>query len=252
MTTVQGWAAAVMMSAVLGVAAAPAAPPNAAAPAQQVIAVNPYLLPLVQKLLYDPSGSRREDAAEDLERVGDPSCIPALQWAAVNDCNGDVRKHSARAIERIYRRYPVPIAVAPAAPIAFAPPAEAPAPAPQPAPQPAPVPQPEPQPIPAPMPQPVPPAPAQPPAAPLPQAPAPIGPAPAVYYTYTPVVYHPFYYSYYYPAPVAYPIAPAFPAYQFVGFYGGGWGPCYHRPAIYGRYGIGFGFGFRYGARCGF
>lgn len=87
-----------------GAMSAQSTPATVAPAGPRLSEVTPALQPLVQKMLYDPKDGHREDAAEDLEKVGDSTCIAALQWAAVNDSEKDVRKHAARAIEKISRR----------------------------------------------------------------------------------------------------------------------------------------------------
>lgn len=126
---------------------------------------------LIGTLLYAHDTDNREDAAEDLGKIGDPRAIPALEQAAAYDKKGGVRKEAYKALQKIHAMQPVVVAAPPAAA-----PAAQPAPAVAPPPQPAPV------------------------AAPAPAyvAPAPVVVAPPpVYVAPAPVVV-----PYYYPAPV--------------------------------------------------
>ena len=66
---------------------------------------------LVQELLYARDDDDREDAAEDLGRIGDARALPALRHAALYDEEDDVRDEARDAIRRLSR--PV-VAVAPA------------------------------------------------------------------------------------------------------------------------------------------
>jgi hypothetical protein len=84
---------------------------------------------LVNELLYARDDDDREDAAEDLGKIGDPRALPALQQAAIYDEEDDVRDEARKAIRRIESMSasvaPPVVATAPAAP----PPAPAAAPA---------------------------------------------------------------------------------------------------------------------------
>jgi hypothetical protein len=59
---------------------------------------------LVRVLQNDPDEDEREEAAEQLGDHGDASVLPALQQAADNDPEKDVRKAARKAIEKIRKR----------------------------------------------------------------------------------------------------------------------------------------------------
>lgn len=141
---------------------------------------------LMNTLLYAHHTDDREDAAEDLGKIGDPRAIPALEQAAAYDKKGGVRKEAYKALQKIRAMQPVTMA----APIAPAPCAEAP-----------------------PPPPPVAVAPPAPVYAPPP--PVYIAPPPPVYVAPAPVIVP----RYYYPAPVV--VAPVVPVCRpvFGGFF---------------------------------
>jgi HEAT repeat protein len=58
---------------------------------------------LINELLYARDDDDREDAAEDLGKLGDPRALSALQQAALYDEEDDVRDEARKAIKRINR-----------------------------------------------------------------------------------------------------------------------------------------------------
>ncbi len=88
---------------------------------------------LIETLLYAHDDDDREDAAEDLGRIGDARAIPALERAASYDPEDDVREEAFKALRRIRGMQPIVVAAPPPAPVT------APAPAPVVEQQPAPV-----------------------------------------------------------------------------------------------------------------
>ena len=161
---------------------------NAAATAEeQAVATAPardYVDYLVDQLRFAKDDDDREDAAEELGKIGDARAIPFLEQAAIYDREDDVRDEARKALKRIYACNPAPVAVA--------------APAPAPAPQPV---------VAAPAPQPVTVVPAPVVVAPAPVVAAPppvvVAPAPVVVAPAYPVVVR----RYCAPAPVV--VAPA-------------------------------------------
>jgi len=140
---------------------------------------------LIGTLLYAHDDDDREDAAEDLGRIGDPRAIPALEKAAAYDKDGGVRKEAYKALRWIRAAQPVVAA----APVASAPATQAAAAVVAPAPQPVAV------------------------AAPVYVAPPPVvvAPPPPVYVAPAPVVVP----AYVYPAPVVVARPVCRPAFSF-------------------------------------
>ena len=58
---------------------------------------------LVARLRYARDEDDREDAAEELGKIGDPLALAALREAAVYDGDDDVREEAFKAIRRIER-----------------------------------------------------------------------------------------------------------------------------------------------------
>ena len=58
---------------------------------------------LIHQLRYTEDEDDREDAAEELGKIGDPRALPALRAAAAFDDEKDVRKEARKAIRRIVR-----------------------------------------------------------------------------------------------------------------------------------------------------
>jgi hypothetical protein len=56
---------------------------------------------LIAQLQFAWDDDDREDAAEELGKIGDPRAIPALQRAAARDGDKGVRKEALKAIRRI-------------------------------------------------------------------------------------------------------------------------------------------------------
>jgi hypothetical protein len=157
---------------------------------------------LINTMLYAHDTDDREDAAEDLGKIGDPRAIPALEQAAAYDKKGGVRKEAYKALQKIRAMQPVVVAAPPATAAAA---------------QPAPVaaPPPPPQPVAAPAPAYV---------APPPVVVAP--PPPPVYVAPAPV----FVPAYYYPAPVVVGPPICRPAFGFgFGFSFRSYSHCRHR-----------------------
>ncbi len=69
-------------------------------------AAGDYVDHLIGVLHYAPDDDDREDAAEDLGKVGDLRALPALEHAAIYDEEDDVRRDARRAIRRIHRLNP--------------------------------------------------------------------------------------------------------------------------------------------------
>jgi hypothetical protein len=113
---------------VLGLTATATAEEPAAVPAP----ARDYVDYLVDQLRFAKDDDDREDAAEELGKIGDPRAIPALEQAAIYDDEDDVRDESRKALKRIYKLHPAPVAVAPAPVVAPAPQPVVATPAPQP------------------------------------------------------------------------------------------------------------------------
>jgi hypothetical protein len=74
-----------------------------------------YVGSLIYQLQNAYDEDDREDAAEDLGKLGDPAALPALQSAALYDRDDDVREEAREAIERINR----PRVIYQAAPVVY-------------------------------------------------------------------------------------------------------------------------------------
>ena len=59
---------------------------------------------LIDELLHARDDDDREDAAEDLGKIGDTRALDALKHAAIYDDEDDVRDEASKAIKRIHRR----------------------------------------------------------------------------------------------------------------------------------------------------
>ncbi len=71
---------------------------------------------LIDTLLYAPDDDDREDAAEELGKIGDSRALAALERAAAYDNDGGVRKDAYKAIRRIRSIQPVVVAAPATAP----------------------------------------------------------------------------------------------------------------------------------------
>ena len=74
-----------------------------------------YVSFLIRQLKVAPDDDDREDAAEELGKIGDPRALHALENAAIYDEEDDVREDAQKAVRRIQRARR--IVVAPAEPV---------------------------------------------------------------------------------------------------------------------------------------